>query len=314
MGKMKKMVAMLLAVCMVVSMCPMSSEAASTKGPDLSKGNNSFICVYKAKDKDWHNLYYPAYPKTVEKVSGITYSKKTNTLTIKNVNKPSDKLSINTMGSDFKIKVVGKNSLSSILVWGYGYNGSVEFTGDGTLELNKNKKIDTTGVESVPLLLQAENSPSVLKVGKKVTLKCYASKKDVTSVAILMDSVKTKSKVIKFMNGASIKKFTSSKNENLVREDFAIVERTEDSETKMTTTGIKLTKKGDTNVYVAKQIYVDGKTKYQIYKLTDEEFSGRKVGEFVEMVADYKKAGYASKLDFITYNYYYKGNLVLKGK
>ena len=78
-----------------------------------------------------------------KKVKGVTYSAKTNTLTLKNYS--GHILNIIEMGPDFKIKLVGENTLDGISLvagnpywdaknvnWGCG----VTFTGSGSLKVN----------------------------------------------------------------------------------------------------------------------------------------------------------------------------------
>ena len=61
----------------------------------------------------------------VEKVNGVTYDKKTNTLTLNNVKMQAYNLVTNVMGDDFKVVVKGENQLRAILIWGDGYGGNL---------------------------------------------------------------------------------------------------------------------------------------------------------------------------------------------
>lgn len=90
-------------------------------------------------------------------VNGISYDKAKNTITLEKVNEPTGVLHIINMGEDLKIEVKDTNSLGKIDIDGsvwrsnangevfdnsyhpYGQGASLEMTGSGTLNLNKNK-------------------------------------------------------------------------------------------------------------------------------------------------------------------------------
>lgn len=89
------------------------------------------------------------------KADGATYDKSTNTLTLNNCKLA--RLETNEMGDDFKIKLVGNNSVDYITVWGYGYGGSLTFCGDGTLNGHN-------------IVLRAEYTESSFAVKDKATV------------------------------------------------------------------------------------------------------------------------------------------------
>lgn len=115
-------------------------------------------------------IYYDATPYAiVEKhnpigpIPGASYDLATNTLTLENFT--GRQINVNMMGNGFKIKLVGDNYLEQILVWGFGYGGSVTFTGDGSLTLyNSGGKA---------LVLEAEDSESCIMIDKGVSLDIY---------------------------------------------------------------------------------------------------------------------------------------------
>ena len=223
-----KVITLMLAMVLVVSLFPTSVMAASTKGPS---DGFCFIRIEKSETERIH-IFFPqaaAAGTTVEKVSGFSYDKKTNTLTIKNVKQPKWVLNVNEMGSDFKIKVVGTNELYGVTAWGFGYAGSVEFTGTGKLTLNKAK------TRSEAITIMAEESKSVLKVGKKVTLNAYAGKKSKNSVSIEESTVKKASDSMIFSNGTSAKKAKTTKTPVVKTADY------EKDGYKATVTGYKYT-------------------------------------------------------------------------
>ena len=62
------------------------------------------------------------------------------------------------MGNGFTIRLVGENRIGQLIVWGYGYGGSLTVLGDGTLNVSDG------------LLMFAEASQTCLMVGRGVTL------------------------------------------------------------------------------------------------------------------------------------------------
>lgn len=83
-----------------------------------------------------------------EAVNGLSYDKKSNTLTMKNF--AGKILSINEMGDDFVIKVKGTNNLSKLWVWGYGYCGSVKLTGNGSLNIKMTEAPELSCLPKIP--------------------------------------------------------------------------------------------------------------------------------------------------------------------
>lgn len=72
-----------------------------------------------------------------DKVSGVTYDKATNTLTLKNYKQSMAELSLKDMGDDFTIKVLGTNEIGCINSQTEKWGGSIRFTGTGTLTVNQ---------------------------------------------------------------------------------------------------------------------------------------------------------------------------------
>lgn len=302
----KKAITLLLAM-MIILVMPMKVKAASTKGPS---NGSCYIKVIKSED-DSTDVFFPQLVQNggkVKKVSGLSYDKKTNTLTIKNMNKPKWSLDINEMGSDFKLKVVGTNHLARIRVWGFGYAGCMEMTGSGTLTLNKSQ------TNEYAITMMAEQSQAVLKVGKKVKLTAYAGKDTKESIAIFDSTVKDTKKSIIFSNGASTKK---------VKKEKDIVYKAKEAAYKINAFGytsswyftmILLTKNGEE--YLGCQFPGDAGFEYHVCKYTgevDEEMNLPCV-EYLETVESYEKAGYQGTVDSYVYSYKYPGKLVLKEK
>lgn len=167
----KKVSLMLMVLCMWVG-CVMTVRAAN--GPNSGKDSYAFINFYDDVQNTNHLLYTSENNggKT-ETVKGAVYDKKTNTLTLTNYKQSNVRIQVNEMGDDFKIRLVGENQILCLTVWGYGYGGSVEILGDGTLTVNRDKVKDITGIAMVP-----EGTKAVLKVSGNAVVDAYASEKD----------------------------------------------------------------------------------------------------------------------------------------
>lgn len=103
---------------------------------------------------------------------GAVYDKKTNTLTLTNCNMPDYVLSMNMMGDNFKIKLVGSSHIGMLCAWGYGYGGSVEIVGDGKLYVNEEHK------KSDAIVLQPEGTKSYFRISGNAEVYVYAGKTD----------------------------------------------------------------------------------------------------------------------------------------
>lgn len=191
-------------VAFALAMSMTSTAEASTKAPYagyksggnyLNAGSISMSTYDARKVKDGYESFtvwsgnskayndkgqYVAAKKTFKKLKGMKYNKKTNTLTLKNVKAPKYTLYLNGMGTGFKIKVKGNNSLAGIYsnaaskyasngtYTGKYYPSSVRIDGTGKLVLNKNK------YNSSAISIYGSNSHSTLTITKKPTVKMWA--------------------------------------------------------------------------------------------------------------------------------------------
>ncbi len=166
--------AAVLAVCLLLGalalVCAASTASAAPYGGYKAHGatvNSGRIMVenglvYGVSDKfiDYGDAGNGEVTEVVSKykkttVKGMSYSKKSNTLTLKGVNIPKKTLDIRGMGSDFKIKVVGTNQVGNISGGaivdknGKAHPTSIKFDGKGSLLVNKRRlpcnAIDFTG-------------------------------------------------------------------------------------------------------------------------------------------------------------------------
>ena len=56
----------------------------------------------------------------------------------------------NEMGDDLKLHLVGDNHIAELVVWGFGWGGNLEITGDGSLTINENKTSQTAAIRFMP--------------------------------------------------------------------------------------------------------------------------------------------------------------------
>ena len=136
---MKKNIVLLLALVAFVIGIP--SVFAANNGPSDSEYTYLKLYINTEEGGDEYVLY-TGDPDNVEvtSVNGYTYDVKTNTLTINDTIITNAELSLNMMGDDFKIKLIGTSELMDIESYGDGYGASIHFIGDGELYLNAYKE------------------------------------------------------------------------------------------------------------------------------------------------------------------------------
>lgn len=130
---------------------PSTGASASAKGPYMNVDSYAFLRIV-SNDSAKTETYLLAGKATGYKTSTVKnakYDLETNTLTLTNF----DALCIatNMMGEDFKIELVGKNTLCYLVSWGDYYGGNVIFTGKGSLTLTD---------PNAPLTIEAEYTDS----------------------------------------------------------------------------------------------------------------------------------------------------------
>ncbi len=312
---MKKKFATLVALALVMAFVAGSNtsvQAASAKGYHKGEGSWAYIVVAGA-DGNEEIIFHPQGVETgffeLDKVKGVSYNEKTNTLTLKNFKRPDACISVNEMGSDFKIKLVGKNELSYISVWGYGYAGCLELTGSGTLTLNKSKNT------AAAFVLRAERSAASLKVGKKVKLNAYAGKETGISVNISESTITSAEKTFLFNGRKSIKDAVKDKQELVELTEKLVEIKGEDFTNLWYDNLYTLTKGGKS--YFGFVFPGDEGFEYYICKGTGEYSDGFEIVQVVKQITEYKddpfaEAGYSYKKAGSVYNYTFKGNLILK--
>lgn len=159
----RKLLAGLLTLCMAVGMAvPVFAE----NGP--SSGDMSSAWVQLVQGETGKFLY--SNSGKVDTVEGAVYDKATNTITLTNYNHPEMTLATNEMGDDLKLHLVGDNHIAELVVWGFGWGGNLEITGDGSLTINENKTSQTAAIR-----FMAEGTPGLLKVGSNASVTAYKS-------------------------------------------------------------------------------------------------------------------------------------------
>lgn len=188
---------------MVLTLTPLTALA---KGP--AKGyydiggdedtfyNGSLLYVYENKKS---NVLYRENKVKTSKQEGISYSLKTNTLTLDNYKHPDAIIYIYQMGTDFTIKVKNDCSVGMLDLScdnGYSTPNGLKITGNGTLTVNKN------GKNGEALFFDAYGEKAKIVFDKYVTVKLYAGEsKNVLRIGT--NKYKKVSQAFKFANGVS---------------------------------------------------------------------------------------------------------------
>lgn len=170
---MKSIARVVVLVALVLVLIPVSDVYAAMGPSDEAnievqvQSQNSFKSVYNAWDTSF------------EKVAGVTYDKKTNTLTLNKFVNPDAEIFINQMGDNFKIKISGTNEIKSINAEGNKWGCSIEMSGSGTLTINKKREAYQA------IRIYGKCVPTSLKVKEGVVLKVY--QKDSYNPSILVE-------------------------------------------------------------------------------------------------------------------------------
>ena len=193
----RKILIFTIVAIMIMAVLPISAVKAA-KGP-----SDEYAFIYFENMEDWKEIFSEGEISN-DVMEGVTYDKTTNTLTIDNVDTKLA-LSANKMGDDFKLKLVGENTLPMIMVYGDDYGGSLTIIGDGILNL------DTTllgiksseGEEINAISLYAENDNAILKIENTATVNIKAQS---YVINIVNTPNGNKDEVIVLENGQDISK------------------------------------------------------------------------------------------------------------
>ena len=163
----RKLLAGLLTLCMAVGM---AVPAFAENGPSSGDMSAAWVQLYDSsvEEPDGYVLY--SNGGEADTVEGAVYDKATNTITLTNYNHPEMTLATNEMGDDLKLHLVGDNHIAELVVWGFGWGGNLEITGDGSLTINENK---TSQIAAIRFM--AEGTQGLLKVGSNASVTAYKS-------------------------------------------------------------------------------------------------------------------------------------------
>lgn len=263
-----------------------------------------YICVYDSESNSYKYIYIEESSGKTEKVKGITYSKKTRTLTLNKYNCPNNILYFNSMGTDIKIKVIGTNSISSIIAFGYKNGIGLSFTGKGTLVINKESKQDYA------ILVNAEEREGIIAIDESVTIKAYAGAKG--SIKIHDTNLSKQKNVIILKNRKALKKVETKKWDNYVNEAYWLYARYPDGTREwIPANAYVVTKPNDDTKYLTYRM-PDGD--WFIFKDISVDFNGYPEADFVENVGDGQDTEYEQILNGNTYSYTYTKDFILKAK
>ena len=164
----RKLLAGLLTLCMAVGM---AVPAFAANGPSSGDMSYAWVQLYDSSvaEPDGSYVLY-SNGGEADTVEGAVYDKATNTITLTNYNHPEMTLATNEMGDDLKLHLVGDNHIAELVVWGFGWGGNLEITGDGSLTINENKTSQTAAIR-----FMAEGTQGLLKVGSNASVTAYKS-------------------------------------------------------------------------------------------------------------------------------------------
>ena len=167
----RKLLAGLLTLCMTVGM---AVPAFAENGPSSGDMSAAWVQLYDSSVEEPDGSYfgYVFYSNggEADTVEGAVYDKATNTITLTNYNHSEMTLATNEMGDDLKLHLVGDNHIAELVVWGFGWGGNLEITGDGSLTINENK---TSQIAAIRFM--AEGTQGLLKVGSNASVTAYKS-------------------------------------------------------------------------------------------------------------------------------------------
>ena len=178
MKKTQKIFALLLAFCLAAGTV---MPVMAGNGPNTGEYSMAWILL-RRPGEDGNTvtdmIWSQDEEEDIQTVEGISYELSSNTLTLNNVNLQNACLITNEMGDDFKVNLVGDNHLDAVIIWGYGYGGTLELTGNGSLTLNEELN------EGSPVILYAESASAAFIVDSSVTLNIYKKNSDTPAIVV----------------------------------------------------------------------------------------------------------------------------------
>lgn len=219
--------------------------------------------------------------KGTNSIDGMSYDRKTNTLTLNNYKNKSAGIATNMMGDDFKINLIGDNEIGGIGSYGDAWGGSINICGNGSLVINADRAND------YGVAFFAEGTNSVLSVADTCNVTIYSGSK-----AVVYTSDNLTDKPIRD-NGTLKENVTYNVSHPL--QISRLYARYYEYDPYTTNTVYK-NEADNTSLYYIKELtYVEsGKVTYTIYKLTTKNALGDvyyadKIGEYDNIPAGYTK-------------------------
>lgn len=182
---MKKAISIILAALMLVSVLSVTAMASNGPNPDKNEFEETASIYFFNVVSDGGDI--AIFDENVvynDAVEGAVYDLETNTLTLTDFNylnesnpesnQPKYSLSLEDMGDDFKLNIVGECVLAGISSSTGSYGGSITITGSGKLTVNPNKQ-DETAVS-----LSASGADSTLHIDNTVSVAFYSCWEAVT--------------------------------------------------------------------------------------------------------------------------------------
>ena len=166
----KKGLCLILCLLLLTGLVPLRASAYYGESVDgvwasiaLTGGANKLI--FSADGELEAQILYPDEYTDAQYIlpEGVAYDAASNTLSLTDFNAPTANLVLTMMGGDFKIRLTGSSSLSSIRSESMGRGGSITFCGDGALELN-------SSAENA-ILVRAGGAADFVRIEPQVSLK-----------------------------------------------------------------------------------------------------------------------------------------------
>ena len=219
--------------------------------------------------------------KGTNSIDGMSYDRKTNTLTLNNYKNKTAGIATNMMGDDFKINLIGDNEIGGIGSYGDAWGGSINICGNGSLVINA----DRAGDYGVAFF--AEGTNSVLSVADTCNVTIYSGSK---AVVHTIDNLTDKP----IRDNGTLKENVTY-NVSHPLQISSLYARYYEYDPYTTNTVYK-NEADNTSLYYIKELtYVEsGKVTYTIYKLTTKKALGDvyyadKIGEYDNIPAGYTK-------------------------
>ena len=219
--------------------------------------------------------------KGTNSIDGMSYDRKTNTLTLNNYKNKTAGIATNMMGDDFKINLIGDNEIGGIGSYGDAWGGSINICGNGSLVINADRAND------YGVAFFAEGTNSVLSVADTCNVTIYSGSK-----AVVYTSDNLTDKPIR--DNGTLKEYVTY-NISHPLQISSLYARYYEYDPYTTNTVYK-NEADNTSLYYIKELtYVEsGKVTYTIYKLTTKNALGNvyyadKIGEYDNIPAGYTK-------------------------